>query len=89
MANLQIKSLPDHVHEELRRRARAEGTTIRAYVLRLILRDQALPPRTQWLAQLDALRPVEPSEPVADLVAQDRAERDAELARRANEGARA
>jgi plasmid stability protein len=75
MANLQIKNLPDHVHAELRRRARTEGLTVRAYVQRLIEADQALPSRAEWLGRVRARRPVEVGVPVADLVAADRDER--------------
>ena len=50
MANLQVKDLPDPLHEELRRRARLEGITVRTYVLRLIEADQQVPARADWLA---------------------------------------
>ena len=85
MSNLQIKDLPDGVHAELRRRAREEGTTMREYVLRLLLADQALPSRREWLARVRE-RPVsapslEPHDTAA-LVRSDRTARDAELADR-------
>lgn len=75
MANLQIKGLPDDVHEELRRRARMEGVTVRAYVEGLIAADQALPPRSEWFARIRLRRPVDIGGPVADLVQKDRGER--------------
>lgn len=75
MANLQIKGLPDEVHEELRRRARMEGVTVRSYVERLIAADQALPPRSEWFARIRSRRPIDIGRPVADLVADDRDER--------------
>lgn len=79
MANLQIKGLPDDVHAELRRRAGAEGITLRDYVLRLILADQAFPPRHEWLARVRSRRRVRLDESVAASVARDRANRDAQL----------
>jgi plasmid stability protein len=82
MANLQIKNLPDDVHDELRRRASAESTTIRDYVLRLLELDQAFPPRHRWVDAVLALPPITVTRSAADLVAADRAERDAELAGR-------
>ncbi len=82
MANLQIKNLPDDVHEELRRRAGAQGTTIRDYVVRLLELDQAYPPRQQWLAEVLARPRIDLGRPAADLVEQDRVERDAALATR-------
>lgn len=75
MANLQIKGLPDDVHEELRRRARMEGVTVRAYVERLIAADQALPPPSEWFARIRLRRPVDIGGPVVDLVQKDRDER--------------
>ena len=73
MSNLQIKDLPEDVHEELRQRARYEGTSVRSYVLQLILEDQQLEPRQLWLARVRARRPVDLGRPVAELIAQDRA----------------
>lgn len=75
MANLQIKGLPDDVHDELRRRAHLEGITVRTYVERLIRADQALPPRSEWLARVRSRRPVDIGRPVAELVRADRDER--------------
>ena len=78
MANLQVKNVPDDVHDELRRRARLEGVTIRDYLLRLLRQDQALPSRIEWFARLRARRPVELGRPAAELITEDRAERHAE-----------
>lgn len=75
MANLQIKDLPDDIHEELRRRARMEGMTVRGYVERLIAADQALPSRLEWFARIRARRPIAIDRPVADLLRDDRTER--------------
>jgi hypothetical protein len=75
VGNLQIKDLPEEIHEELRRRARMEGMTVRSYVQRMIEADQALPPRADWFARVRARRPVDPGVPVADLVSADRSTR--------------
>ncbi len=75
MANLQVKDLPESVHEELRRRARLEGVTVRTYVINLIEDDQSRPPRGEWFARLRHRRPVDVGGPVADLVRADREER--------------
>lgn len=80
MANLQIKNLPDEVHAELRRRAGAEGITLRDYVLRLIVADQELPSRHEWLTRVRARRSVPLTESTAAAVAHDRASRDNHLA---------
>lgn len=72
VANLQIKDLPRDLHEELRRRARLEGVTVRAYVLGLIEADQSLPLPSEWLARVRARRAIDPGRPVAELLAEDR-----------------
>ena len=54
MANLQVKGLPDDLHEELRRRAEADGTTLSDLVTRMIRRELAVPSVSDWLAELAA-----------------------------------
>lgn len=49
MSNVQVKNLDEELHERLRARAAAEGTTISDYVLELIRRDLRVPRRRQWL----------------------------------------
>lgn len=85
MANLQIKNLPEELHEELRRRAHDEGMTVRDYVLRLIQHDQARPTKAEWWARIRALPPVDLGRPAAELIAEDRAEREAQWEERLQE----
>lgn len=77
MGNIQLKGVTDEVHAELRRRARAEGMTIRDYVLRLIERDQERPSKEEWLRRVQQLAP-RPVGTLQDLLA-DREDRDREL----------
>lgn len=53
MATIQVKNLPEALHEELRDRARAEGTTLSELVTRMLRRELAMPSMRQWLADLD------------------------------------
>lgn len=53
MGNVQIKNVPEDVHDELRRRAGLSKMTVRDYLLELIERDQANLTTREWL---DALR---------------------------------
>jgi plasmid stability protein len=55
MSNVQVKNLDESLHEELRERAAAQGTTISDYVLELIRRDLRTPSRREWLASAAAL----------------------------------
>ncbi len=57
MPHLQVKNVPDDTYAELRRRAAAEGTTIRDYVLRVLRRDLERPPLQEWLERVDRSRP--------------------------------
>ena len=75
MGNLQVKNLPEPVHSELRKRAAQAGMTVRDYVLDLIRRDQALPSRSDWAAEVRALEPVEIDESSSELIARQRAGR--------------
>ena len=51
MANLQVKNLPDELHERLREKARSEHVTVSAYVTRLIERDVARLSMREWLTE--------------------------------------
>lgn len=75
MSNLQIKGIPEDLHEELRRRAAQAGSSLRDYVLELIRRDLAGPSKEDWLLSLRELTPADLGGPAADLIAADRATR--------------
>lgn len=62
MATLQVKQLPDSLHDELRRRAAAEGTTMSDLVIRLLRVQLSLPSMREWLADVEAARTGEPIE---------------------------
>lgn len=75
MGALQVKRVPDDIHDELRRRAHQEGMTVRDYVLDLIRRDQAMPSRLDWIGSLSRLRPIRTDRSAADLIREQRASR--------------
>lgn len=79
MSNIQIKNVPDALHAELRRRAEEQGLTIRDYVLRLIEKDQRIPTKREWLAQLDAMGPADTGETGVEAIRGAREEYDREL----------
>jgi antitoxin FitA len=68
VANLQIKDLPDDLHDELRRRAEQSSTSIRAYVIELIRRDQALASPLDWLEEIRSRQPIDLGEPASELI---------------------
>jgi len=52
VANLQVKNFPDDLHERLRRRAAAEGTSVSQLVVTLLRAKMVLPSMDEWLAEL-------------------------------------
>jgi plasmid stability protein len=54
MSAIQVKNVPEDLHEALRRRAAEEGMDLQDYLLRLIRRELALPSQHQWLQHLHA-----------------------------------
>lgn len=80
MGHIQVKDVPDELHDELRRRARLRNTTVRDYVLGLIEADQRLPTMDEWLAELEQDPPVElGATTTADAVREGREERERQL----------
>jgi antitoxin FitA len=83
MSAIQVKNVPDELHERLRARARAEGRSMSDYVLYLLERDLALPTTREWLERLKEDEPVTgvSSEDILTALHEGRAERDAQIQR--------
>ncbi|MYB42927.1 MAG: toxin-antitoxin system HicB family antitoxin [Chloroflexi bacterium] len=76
MANLQVKNVPDSLHERLRRHAQEQNITLGAAVLNAVERELA---RAEWRRRL-AERPITYlGTPAADLLVAERSERETEL----------
>ena len=52
MAALQVKNVPEDLHEQLRERAEAEGTSISELVLVAIRRELSRPRMQVWLDEV-------------------------------------
>jgi antitoxin FitA len=80
MGAIQVKDVPEELHEALRRRALEQGMTLADYVLDLIRRDLSVPSRREWFERLATREPVKlrPGE-AAELLHAARAEREAQL----------
>jgi plasmid stability protein len=80
MGAIQVKDVPEELHEALRRRALEQGMTLADYVLDLIRRDLGLPSRREWFERLATREPVNlrPGE-AAEIVRAERAEREAQI----------
>lgn len=86
MGNLQIKDVPPELHDELRRRARANGQSLRDYVLGVLQEEVGYMTLDEWLDFVGTLPPARPARPgdltAAESVRAARDEREAELLRR-------
>ena len=81
MGAIQVKDVPEELHEALRRRAIQEGMTMADYVLHLIRRDLGLPSRREWLERPATREPVDISrEEILEALDAARAERDDQIA---------
>jgi plasmid stability protein len=80
MGAIQVKDVPEELHEALRRRAIEQGMTMADYVLDLIRRDLGLPSRREWFERLATREPVNlrPGE-AAEIIRAERAEREAQI----------
>jgi plasmid stability protein len=80
MGAIQVKDVPEELHEALRRRALEHGMTMADYVLDLLRRDLGLPSRREWFERLATREPVNlrPGE-AAEAIHAERAEREAQI----------
>jgi plasmid stability protein len=77
MANLQVKNLPDALHERLRQYSRKHHRTISDIALEALEREMA---RREWHDQLSQRPATDLGGSAASLLEQERQERDRELA---------
>ncbi|HEY3571989.1 MAG TPA: toxin-antitoxin system HicB family antitoxin [Thermoanaerobaculia bacterium] len=77
MANLQVKNLPESLHERLRRYSRKHHRTISDIALEALEREMA---RREWHDKLSQRPATDLGETVASLLEQERQQRDRELA---------
>jgi antitoxin FitA len=81
MSAIQVKNVPDELHERLRARARAEGRSMSDYVLYVLERDLALPTTREWLELLKEDEPVTgvSREDILTVLHEGREERDEQI----------
>lgn len=75
MANLQVKNIPDTLHERLRRHARDTNRTMSAVVLAALERELA---RREWRDRLGGRPETDLGGPASEMLAEARSARDAE-----------
>jgi plasmid stability protein len=74
---IQVRNVPDRLHRELTKRARARGQTLTDYIQDLLERDVARPPAVEVFDRIEARASVKLGRPAADLIREERAAREA------------
>ncbi len=70
--NLQVRDIPDPLHRELKRRAKARGETLTDYVQSILEREVARPPAEEVFRRIGSRRPVDLGRSAADLIREER-----------------
>lgn len=70
--NLQVRDLPDPIHRELRRRAKARGETLTDYVQGILERAVARPPADEVFERIQGRVPVDLGQSAAELIHKER-----------------
>jgi antitoxin FitA len=79
---IQIRNVPEDVHERLKARAAAQGESLNTYMLRMVVHEaEERPTMDEVLARIRARGPLgKPGGPsAAELIREAREERDAQL----------
>lgn len=72
---IQVRNVPDRLHRELVRRAKARGETLTDYVQRLLEREVSRPPAEEVFERVASREPVDLGASAAELLARERGER--------------
>jgi hypothetical protein len=78
---IQVKNVPEDLHQALQLRAAREGMDVQSYLLKLIRRDLALPSETEWLEELRGQPTVTGLPPAVEMLRASREDRERHLPR--------
>lgn len=74
---IQVRNVPDRLHRELVRRAKAKGQSLSDYIEGILEREVARPPREEVFERIASREPVDlKGRTAADLVREGREERE-------------
>jgi antitoxin FitA len=74
---IQVRNVPDRLHRELTKRAKAQGRTLTQFIQELLEREVARPPADEVFDWIESRTPVKLGMPAADLIRKERAAREA------------
>ena len=69
---IQIRNVGEGVHRQLKARAALAGMSLSEYLLQQLKRDLERPTREELLDRLRQRQPVDPGEPIATALAEER-----------------
>jgi hypothetical protein len=72
---IQVRHVPDKLHREMVRRAKARGQTLSDFIQALLEREAERPPAEEVFERLRRLPPIEIGRPVADFIREERESR--------------
>ena len=73
---IQIRNVPDRLHQELTRRAKATGQTLTRYIEDVLRRELSRPLREEVFRGIASRAPVDLGRPAADIIRQERQKRE-------------
>jgi len=76
MANIQVKNIPEKLHNRLRRYAREQDCTLADIILEAIEREES---RREWHKRFSVRPPAQLRRSAAELLEEERRQRDTDL----------
>lgn len=73
---IQVRNVPDRLHRELTRRARARGQTLTDYINGILERELSRPPVEEVFERVASRSSVSLDRPAAALIREERGERE-------------
>lgn len=73
---IQVRNVPARLHKELVRRAKARGQTLTDYIQAILEREVERPLAEEVFARIHSRSPVALGRPAAELIREERAERE-------------
>lgn len=73
---IQVRNVPDKLHREIAKRAKARHQSLTRYVQDILEREVATPSREEVFARIRSHPPVNLGKPAAEIIREERAERE-------------
>ena len=72
---VQVRNVPDRLHRELARRAKARGQTLTDYIQDILEHEVARPPASEVFDRIESRMPVKLDRRTSDLIREERQRR--------------